>query len=297
VCMDAWIFFNSHPERDRRALNALIKAFGSPETILGLSVKDLTRVPRITPQFAKILLAQPENFDIKKEKELISRYQAHILPITHPQYPRLLKSIAAPPPLIYARGNLFPEDRFSLAVVGSRRNSGYGIKTCRKIVDKLAKSGITIVSGMARGIDTLAHEFALSSGGRTIAVLGNGLAFCYPPENKNLMHHILENGAIISEYAMNTSPLRKNFPERNGIIAGLSLGVLVVEAAERSGSLITARAALEENRCVYAVPGDIFKKTCEGTNELIRQGAHPVRSADDILEDLSYILTGMIKES
>ena len=297
MSFDAWIIFNSTPERNRRILYALVKAFGTPERILGLSLRELTRVQGVTPHFAELLLNQPKVFDIQKEKDAIARYGVTLLPITHPDYPKNLKNISDPPPLLYMKGTLIAEDEFSIAVVGSRMNSPYGDTACRAIVEKLAKSGITITSGMARGIDTLAHTYALGCGARTIAVLGNGLDICYPLENAELMEQIAQKGAVLSEYPMSTPSQAKNFPERNALIAGLSLGVLVIEATEKSGGLITARAGLEENRAVYAVPGNIFRKTCQGTNALIRQGALLVRSGEDILEDLSLMLQGMIQTS
>ena len=292
---DAWILFNAHPNRDRRILNKLLKIFGSPDKILGLSTTSLARIPGVTNQFAKDLLKQQETFNLKAEKELMSKRGVRFIPITHPGYPTNLKTIASPPPALYIKGEVLPEDRFALAVVGSRRNTPYGKKASREIVSKLSKSGLSIVSGLARGIDALAHRFALDSKGRTLAILGNGLATCYPPENENLLQEISTQGAVCTEYPMKTPPKRKNFPERNGLIAGMSLGVLVVEATIRSGSLITARAALEENRSIYAVPGNMFKYSHQGTNALIREGAQMVRSAEDILEDLSYILRGMMK--
>ncbi len=292
---DAWILFNAHPARDRRQLNALLKAFGSPEKILGLSVSKLKSVPGVSTEFARTLLRQPQTFNLAAEKDLITQRGVHLLPISHPDYPANLKTIAEPPPLLYVTGNVIPEDRFAVAVVGSRKNTSYGRKVCFEIAGNLAKNGITVVSGLAYGIDSLAHQAALSADGRTIAVLGNGLALCYPPENEFIMREVARHGAVLSEYPMETPPLGKNFPERNGLIAGLAVGVLVVEASKRSGSLITARAALEENRSVYAVPGNIFKYAYQGTNALIRQGAQPVRSAEDILEDLSLVLRGMMK--
>jgi DNA processing protein len=297
VSLDPWIIFNAHPEHNRRLLNAFLENFGTPDKILGASINQLMQIHGVSEKFARDLLLQKELFPLKREKEMISQHGIHLVPITDPEYPENLKTMAAPPPLLYVRGTLVPGDRFCIGVVGSRRNSSYGRRICEEIVGELAKKGITIASGMARGVDSLAHLFAIKSNGRTLAVLGNGLSSCYPPENKDLLEQIATQGAAISEYPMATKPERKNFPERNGIIAGLSLGVLVVEADQKSGSLITAHAALEENRSVYAVPGNIFKQTCRGTNDLIRQGAQLVRTAEDIIEDLSFIMHGMIKET
>ncbi|MBN1903283.1 DNA-processing protein DprA [Candidatus Sumerlaeota bacterium] len=296
MSLDSWILFNAHPERDRRLLNALLKRFGAPEGILGATVHQLSHVPGVSEKFAQNLLLQEKQFPLPLEKETIEKDGIRLIPITHPEYPLNLKNMASPPPLLYTKGTLIPEDRYSVGVVGSRQNTSYGRRICEEIVGDLAKKGITIVSGMARGIDSLAHHFAIKNAGRTLAVLGNGLSLCYPPENKELLEQIISHGAAISEYPMTTYPVKKNFPERNEIIAGLSLGVLVVEANQKSGSLITARAALEENRSVYAVPGNIFKNAYRGTNDLIRQGAQMVRSADDIMEDLSLSMYGMLQE-
>lgn len=295
-CPDTWILFNSHPQRERKLLNALLRAYESPERIFGLTSASLMKIPGITQSFANDLLNQPRAFPLESEKELMEKSGVRLICITHAEYPENLRLMAEPPPVLYMMGSLSPQDRFAVAVIGSRQHTSYGRDACRKIVSDLATKGITIVSGMARGIDTEAHVNALDAGGRTIAVLGNGLTICYPTENLELMKQIAKGGAVLSEYPMNTEPRRENFPERNGLIAGLSLGVLVVEASERSGSLITVRAALAENRSVYAVPGNIFRRTCEGTNALIRDGAQLVRSADDILEDLAPVLRGMMKQ-
>jgi len=296
VSEDAWILLNSHPDRNRRTLNTLLNIFHSPEKILGANEAELVRIPGVNRAFARTLLEMPGHFPLWEEKERMAETGARLITVRDPGYPSNLGSMASPPPLLYVIGDFIQEDRFSIAVIGSRRSTEYGRRICRRISGGLAENGITIVSGMARGIDTKAHESALRAGGRSIAVLGSGLSRCYPPENKTLMADLSQNGAVLSEYCMTMEPRKTNFPERNGIIAGLSLGVLIVEASRRSGSLITARAALEENRSVYAVPGDVFHENSEGTNALIRDGAQSVTCAGDILEDLKLVIRGMMNE-
>lgn len=205
------------------------------------------------------------------------------------EYPRSLKNIYDPPKVLYVNGMLSEQDEMAVALVGSRRASQYGLEACEKLAYELALRGVTIVSGMARGIDSAGHRGALRANGRTIAVLGSGHGDIYPPENEKLYNEIVKSGAVISEFENDMPPLPANFPQRNRIISGLSLGVVVVEAARNSGALITASLALEQNREVFAVPGKISSHTSSGTNELIKDGARLVQSADDILEELSLV--------
>lgn len=201
-------------------------------------------------------------------------------------YPRNLKYIYDPPQSIYIKGEITPEDNIAIAVVGSRYASYYGLRNAEHFSFELAARGITIISGLARGVDSAAHRGALKAKGRTIAVLGSGLKVIYPPENRKLAEEITRNGAVISEFPLDTPPHRQNFPRRNRIISGLSLGVLVVEAAKRSGALITAYLALEQGREVFALPGRIDSFTSQGTNDLIKQGAKLVETIEDIVEEL-----------
>lgn len=205
-------------------------------------------------------------------------------------YPEILAGIFNPPPELFVKGALLPGDKNAVAIVGSRRATLYGLKECERISYELALKGITVVSGMARGIDSAAHRGALKAKGRTIAVLGSGHNQIYPPENKKLYHEITENGAVISEFPPDTPPSTLTFPKRNRIISGLSRGVLVVEAARKSGALITANYALEEGREVFAVPGNISSTRSDGTNALIKEGAKLAESAEDILEELKYVI-------
>jgi DNA processing protein len=208
------------------------------------------------------------------------------------RYPRLLREVAASPPVLYVAGKLQEMDSWAVAVVGTRRVTPYGRQITRELVAGLARSNVTIVSGLARGIDGIAHKTALEVGGRTIAVLGSGLASIYPPEHRSLAKEIVENGqgVVVSEYALDTPPDAKNFPPRNRIISGLSLGTIVVEAGERSGALITANFAAEQNREVFAVPGNINSQASRGPNQLIQQGAKLVLGVEDVLEELNLTM-------
>ena len=203
------------------------------------------------------------------------------------KYPARLRAIADPPPLLYVKGELTGADDKAVAIVGSRSASDYGRRVARDLARGLASLGFTVVSGMARGIDGMAHETALNSGGRTIAVLGSGVERAYPPEHDKLYQRISETGAVVSELPLGTKPLAFNFPARNRLISGLSLGVVVVEATEKSGSLITASLAVEQGREVFAVPGEVGASRSRGAHRLIRQGAKLVESVDDILEEIA----------
>ncbi len=210
-----------------------------------------------------------------------------IVPFSDPSYPERLRAIADPPPCLYVKGALQADDEKAVAIVGSRSASDYGRRVARDLARGLASLGFTVVSGMARGIDGMAHESALQAGGRTIAVLGSGVDRAYPPEHEGLYHRISENGAVISELPIGTRPMAFNFPARNRLISGLSLGVVVVEATEKSGSLITASLALEQGREIFAVPGEVGASRSRGGHRLIRQGAKLVESVDDIIEEIA----------
>ena len=212
------------------------------------------------------------------------------------EYPEALRNIYGPPRELFINGKILPQDRNAIAIVGTRWATHYGLEQCRKLAFDLAIRGVTIVSGMARGIDTAAHKGALKAGGRTIAVLGSGHNNIYPPENKKLYEEIANAGAVVSEFPPDTSPHRLNFPRRNRIISGLSRGVAVIEAAKRSGALITANFALEQGREVFAMPGNISSQKSSGTNALIKEGAKLVEDASDIIGELKYVMP-LIKET
>lgn len=261
----------------------LIEQFRTPQAIFNANDKQLMKVEGIGEYHAKVIL-ENRNLSFDKEIEKLEKQNVYILPINHPDYPFYLKNIYAPPTILYVKGEMVSKDK-AIAIVGSRNASSYGMRAAYDFARELARKGITVVSGMARGIDTAAHKGALDGGGRTIAVLGCGLDYIYPPENKELMGKIINNGAVISEYPLGTIPDSKNFPNRNRIISGLSLGTVIVEANIKSGSLITADFAAEQGREVFAVPGQIYSKTSQGTNDLIKQGAKAITKVEDILEE------------
>ncbi|MBU3934057.1 MAG: DNA-processing protein DprA [Candidatus Omnitrophica bacterium] len=228
---------------------------------------------------------------------LSAKNKIRALHLTGEGYPTNLKYIYDPPPDLYIKGNIIPQDNIAIAIVGSRQASYYGLKNAQELAFELAAGGITIISGLARGVDSAAHRGALKAKGRTIAVLGSGLNMIYPVENKGLAEEISRNGAVISEFPQDTPPHRQNFPRRNRIISGLSLGVLVVEAAKRSGALITVGFALEQGREVFALPGKIDSFTSQGTHDLIKQGAKLVESAEDIIEELEPLKSCRINQT
>jgi len=224
------------------------------------------------------------------EMDGLKQYKVKVLTCDSSAYPQRLKEIYDYPPVLYVRGNLLPEDECCLAVVGTRRATVYGRQVTEEIVSDLARNKVTIVSGLAKGIDSVAHRAAIEAGGRTVAVFACGLDIVYPAENAKLAREVMEHGALISEYPLGTRPKADNFPRRNRIMSGLSLGVLVVEAGEKSGALITANQALEQNREVFAVPGSILSPASRGANHLIQEGAKLVRNHVDVLEELNLAM-------
>ncbi len=242
------------------------------------------------------MILRRDTIDIEKEKEKCERDGIGLVSIYEESYPPLLKEISTPPLLLYVRGKVWDEGDIPLAVVGTRNYSVYGKEVTPPLVRDLAHAGITVVSGMARGIDTFAHRAALEAGGRTVAILGSGVdqKSLYPSQNRILAEEIIKGGgAVVSEFPPGTMPLPHHFPQRNRIIAGMSLGVVVMEAPKESGALITATFSLDANREVFAVPGHIFSKTSRGTHALIQRGAKLVEDADDILEELApFVKTG-----
>jgi DNA processing protein len=218
--------------------------------------------------------------------DLLDKLSVQVIPYYSEKYPRWLKMIDHFPPVLFMRGDIKPEDEVSLAIIGTRGATVYGKTIADSFARAFVNAGVTVVSGMARGIDTAAHHGALKNNGRTIAVLGCGIDICYPPENRKLMEHITEHGAVISEFPLGTPPLAQNFPKRNRIVSGLAQAVVAIEAKEKSGVMNTIRWALDQNKDVFAIPGNIFSKASRGTNLLIKEGAIPVTSADDVLESL-----------
>jgi len=277
-------------------LNKLLEYFGRPENILNASYEKLLAVSNIGPEIAKQICAFKKE-DLDRELASSKELGLRIITLEDKDYPEILKKIPDPPIVLYIKGKITEEDRFSIAIVGSRRASIYGLTNAERFAFDLSKKGATIVSGMARGIDTYAHRGALKAGGRTIAVMGSGFKHIYPPENRGLAEKISSCGAAISEFPINTEPFRQNFPRRNRVISGLSLGVLVAEAARNSGALITADFALEQGRDVFALPGKVDSDNSLGTNGLIQQGAKLVSCVDDILEEYLYCINSSREQS
>jgi len=265
--------------------DSLLLQFGSVEALLRAKLPDLAAAGVPSKATAR-KIAAARNVDVEPERRKVDEAGARLVPWGSDEYPQNLKFIFDPPLVLYVRGELRHGDILALALVGSRRCSHYGRGQAERLAGDLAAMGFVILSGLAFGIDASAHRGALACGGRTVAVLGSGLARLYPPEHVELAQRICHNGAVISELPMDTEPDRWNFPKRNRLIAGLSLGVIVVEAARQSGALITARWATEEGREVFAVPGSAASPLSRGPHALIRDGAHLVESADDVVEEL-----------
>ena len=224
---------------------------------------------------------------MEQQRAAAERSAARLVTLEDDEYPPALKQITLPPPFLFVRGTIARDDALAIAIVGSRRPTGYGLRMAERLAGDLAARGVTIVSGLARGVDTGAHRGALGAGGRTLAVLGSGVDIVYPPENRGLAREVMAAGAVVSQFPMGTPPLPQHFPIRNRVIAGLTLGTVVVEAAERSGALITARLAGEIGREVYAVPGNVSSPVSQGTNQLIQDGARLVRDWEDVVAELA----------
>ena len=281
-----WVAFNIVQGIGPVRLRALLDHFGDLETAWTASSVDLARTGLTQRALTNLARARAE-LDLDRELEKIAQAGVQVLTWDSPDYPERLRHIYASPPVIYVRGTLQPQDEWAVGIVGTRRASSYGKEATRRIVTDLARSGVTIVSGLARGVDGQAHQAALDAGGRTIAVLGCGVDVVYPAEHRKLAHRIAEQGALVADYPLGTQPEAKNFPPRNRIISGLSLGVLVVEGSMKSGARITAVNAAEQDREVFAIPGSILHRNSELPHRLIQDGAKLVRCANDILEELN----------
>jgi DNA processing protein len=281
-----WLTLKSVPEIGNLLFMRLVRHFGSPDKVLSAPAQALTQVEGISPRLADAIRRHRVPDWISREIDQAARKGYAIVTALDEAYPALLRQIPDPPPILFVHGRL--EQPFCpIAVVGSRKATTYGRTTTHQLCAQLAERGATVISGMARGIDTAAHQGALAGGGRTIAVLGSGLNQVYPAENLKLFHQIAENGCVVSEFFMDAAPEPHHFPMRNRIISGMTLGTVVVEAARNSGSLITARLAAEQNREVFAVPGSIHAANAKGTHDLIKQGAKLVEEADDILNEIA----------
>jgi DNA processing protein len=281
-----WLALHMIPGLGNIAGKNLLDRFGSPEQIFKTTVSELMTVEGVRREAAQNIVKRKYTADPLSELMRIEKCGARIITPADPSYPAMLKEIHDPPMILYSKGEEIPSNLTLVAVVGSRNPTHYGLNAAEMVGQGLARRGIGVVSGMARGIDSAAHWGCLGGRGFTIAVLGTGVDIIYPPSNKKLFHQIINKGAVISEFPLGTPPEPKNFPIRNRIISGLSRGVVVVEATKNSGSLITASQALEQGREVFAVPGSINSFKSTGCHLLIKQGARLIENSDDILDDL-----------
>lgn len=290
-----WIALSMLPDIGPFLSRQLLSVFETPERIFDAEIDDLLSVEGIGINRARNVKKFSSWDTVDEQIAIMGKRGIRVISLNDPSYPEMLKSTEDAPVILYIRGTIQPSDRYAIAVIGSRKPSPYGISTAERFSEELASMGFTIVSGMARGIDAISHKGALRVGSRTIAVLGSGLDIPYPPEHKGLMDRIACSGFVISEFPLGTPPERENFPRRNRLISGLSLGILIIEATSDSGTLITAGCALEQGREVFAVPGNITSPYSEGTNELIKKGAMLTLKAEDIVEELAPVLKGFIR--
>jgi DNA processing protein len=294
---EACIALNMVPNLGPVRLRNLLEVFDTPERVLLAKHAELRTVEGVGPELAKGIASWESHVDLPAELDRIREFGATVITQDASEYPRHLREIHNPPILLYVWGELTSQDHRAIGVVGSRKTSHYGLECAKKLSYQLAYAGLTVVSGLARGIDTAAHQGALAAKGRTIAVIGSGLMDLYPPENMALAEKISTSGAVVSEYPMTFPPSQQTFPYRNRIVAGWGSGTLVVEAGLNSGALITANQALDQGRLVYAVPGQIDRATSMGSNRLIQQGAKLVTGAGDILDDMNMLIPEFPKPS
>ncbi|HAX69474.1 MAG TPA: DNA-protecting protein DprA [Anaerolineae bacterium] len=286
-----WIGFNLIKGIGAVRMQGLVAYFGDLESAWGADPADLAQAGLGAKLVERVLGARTQ-VDLDQVWTKIEAQGIHILTWADDAYPSRLKEIDQPPPVLYIRGEYLLDDVFAVAIVGTRKVTPYGRQVTEEIASFLAANGITIISGLARGVDAIAHQTALKAGGRTLAVLGSGVDKIYPPEHRMLAEQMMTRGAIISDYAVGTPPDASNFPPRNRIISGLSLAVVVIEAAETSGALITAEFAAEQGREVFAVPGSILAPQSKGTNKLIQNGALPLLTPNDLMQALDLTRIG-----
>lgn len=282
-----WIGLSCIPGIGRTTFRRLVGRFGSPRNVLGASREDLKEAGVLSDKLVEAISSHSWKEFAEAEMEKIQRSGVSFVTLADKGYPVNLKNTPDPPLFLYVKGSILPQDEKSVAIVGTRGPTHYGVSMTRRIAADLACLDITIVSGLARGIDTQAHLGALEAGGRTLAVLGSGIDVVYPPENKNLYEAICLNGAVVTENPFGTRPEAGYFPARNRIISGMSLGTVIIEAAQDSGSLITADYTLKQGRKLFALPGNILSRLSKGTNSLIKNGAVLIEGADDVLSALS----------
>jgi DNA processing protein len=292
-----WLALQLVPGLGPRLTTALLARFGSARAVLEASAAQLQEVPHIGAKTASGLYEAIRNVNVEAELEQVARHGVQVLRLGTPEYPAVLGTIADAPHLLYVRGTLEAADAKAVAIVGSRQCTSYGVRTAERLAAGLARAGYTVVSGLARGIDAAAHRGALQAKGRTLAVLAGGLARIYPPEHADLANEVAAAGALLSESSMGMTPMAEMFPARNRMISGLSKAVVIVEAAERSGALITARLAGEQGRLVFAVPGPVDSLASAGALKLLRDGATLIRGVDDVLEELEGMPAWTSKET
>lgn len=293
-CAISWLKLALTPGVGPGNLRELCDRFGSPDKVFEQSEKELAEIPKLKVSTRRAILKTAEgmrNDAAQRELDQLSTQGVRLVSYLDPEFPANLSRIPAPPALLFVKGALFPEDENAIGVVGTRRCDSYGLKMTRQFSGELASRGVLIVSGLAYGVDAAAHEAALNAGGRTWAFMASGFGQIYPPEHRGLADRIVEQGAVLSEFTLDEKPLRNHFPSRNRLISGSSLGVLIVQAPAKSGALITARYAMEQNREVFALPGRVDEPPSDGPNRLIQDGAKLVRNAEDILEELESRLT------
>lgn len=280
-----------------RTLASLLERFDSADAVLAASGPELAQVSGVGPKLIHTIRTADHHVSVEAITAWCRENDVDIVARSHPSYPKQLQELTDAPSVLFVRGDVLAEDEIAVAIVGTRHGTAYGLKQANHLAFLLAKAGVTVVSGLARGIDAAAHEGAIDGGGRTIAVLGSGLGQMYPSEHEGLAKAIAADGAVISEFAPDAKPHAGSFPQRNRLIAGLSLATLVIEAPDRSGALITARLAMEQNREVLALPGPVTSRASRGCNQLIRDGAKLVQTVDDILEELGPMRSPVKTES
>ena len=275
-------------------LYSLLEKFKTPDKIITARFEELSALA--DKEIAHRICSLKVDDEIKRKWEIMEKYEIQTIPYYAEEYPAWLKNMEHFPPVLFVRGTIKPDDEVAIGVIGTRGATVYGKAIAEDFAGEFARSGVCVVSGMARGIDTSAHWGTLKNNGRTIAVLGCGVDVIYPPENRNLLNEIIKNGAVISEFNIQTPPLAQHFPKRNRIIAGLSRAIVAIEAKEKSGVMNTVEWALQQNKEIYAIPGNIYSKTSIGTNRLIKEGAIPVTSASEVLEYLHIKFTKKERE-
>ncbi len=284
-----WVGWNLVKGIGAVRFRALLNAFGDAQSAWEASPEALKEAGLYDKLVANLVKVKSQGW-LEKHWELLQAGNIKVLTWDDEAYPRRLKEIDQPPPVLYLRGSLLPEDEWAVAIVGTRRVTAYGRQVAEELASVLARNGVTVISGLARGVDSIAHQAALNAGGRTIAIMGTGVEQIYPPENRRLAEQMLQQGALVSDYPLGTPPDGINFPPRNRIISGLALAVVVVEAGLTSGALITASFAAEQGRDVFAIPGNITAPQSQGTNRLIQDGATPLLNPQQVLEALNLTM-------